>query len=197
MSPLRRPLPLLLILLAFAVLGVTTAVLMRPDSQSARTTQPSLVGGPFQLTDTNGRVVTDADFKGHPFLVFFGYTHCPDVCPTTLFELSQVLKEMGPGNTVKVLFITVDPARDTPKDLKDYLSNFDPQIVGLTGTEQQIGAVEHAYRVYAHKVPTQGGDYSMDHTSIIYLMDKDSQFVSAFNLDRPAKVAAAELEKYL
>ncbi|HEY1736871.1 MAG TPA: SCO family protein [Methylovirgula sp.] len=196
MKPLRR-LPLILILIAFALIGVATAVFVRPPSDVAEAPQPSLVGGPFQLTDTNGHAFTEADVKGHPFLVFFGYTHCPDVCPTTLFQLSQVLKQMDPPEAVKLLFVTVDPARDTPKDLKDYLSNFDPHIVGLTGTQAQIDAMEHTYRVYATKVPGQGGDYSMDHTSIIYLMDKDGRFVSAFNLDRPAKVAAAELAKYL
>lgn len=190
-----RRLPLLVLLLSLALLGTASAVFLW--QKTVPTTQASLIGGPFTLTATDGRTVTDADFKGHPFLVFFGYTHCPDVCPTTLFSLSQVLKALGPDTKLKVLFVTVDPARDTPKDMKDYLANFDPRIIGLSGNEAQTRAIERAYRVYAKKVPGQGSDYSMDHTSIIYLMDKDGRFVSAFNLDQPAKTAAAQLENYL
>jgi protein SCO1 len=189
-----RRLPLLLLLLSLALLGTISAVLLW---QKAPTTEASLVGGPFTLTATDGRTLTDADFKGHPFLVFFGYTHCPDVCPTTLFSLSQVLKALGPETKLKVLFVTIDPERDTPKDMKDYLANFDPRIIGLSGTEAQTQAIERAYRVYAKKVPGEGSDYSMDHTSIIYLMDKDGRFVSAFDPNRPAKTAAAELESYM
>ena len=188
-------LPLLVAVLAFALLSLGVATYMSLPGKP--TTAPSLIGGPFTLTADDGRTVTAADFKGHPFLVFFGYTHCPDVCPTTLYELSQVLKAMGPDTKVKVLFITVDPARDTPKELKTYLSSFDPHIIGLSGDASQTKAVERAYRAYAKKAPGPNGDYAMDHTSIIYLMDKDGHFVSAFNLNRPPKVAAAELEGYL
>ncbi len=190
-----RRLPLLIAVLALALLGLgVVTVVTRPSPQQA---QPSLIGGPFTLTDDNGRRVTDADFKGHPFLVFFGYTHCPDVCPTTLYDLSQVLKAMGADTKVKVLFITVDPARDTTQQMKEYLTSFDPHIVGLSGNARETKAVERAYRVYAKKVPGKNGDYTMDHTSIIYLMNKDGRFVSTFDLDRKPKVAAAELRKYL
>ncbi|QXX75347.1 SCO family protein [Methylovirgula sp. HY1] len=190
-----RRLPLLIAVLALALLGLgVVTVVTRPSPQQA---QPSSIGGPFTLTDDNGRSVTDADFKGHPFLVFFGYTHCPDVCPTTLYDLSQVLKAMGADTKVKVLFITVDPARDTTQQMKEYLTSFDPHIVGLSGNARETKAVERAYRVYAKKVPGKNGDYTMDHTSIIYLMNKDGRFVSTFDLDRKPKVAAAELRKYL
>lgn len=195
MTASTRRFPLLIAILAAALFGVGVATVMtlsRPPS-----TAPSLIGGPFTLTADDGHTVTDADFKGHPFLVFFGYTHCPDVCPTTLYELSQVLKAMGAAAPVKVLFITVDPARDTPKQMKEYLSSFDPHIVGLSGNAGQTKAVERAYRVYAKKIPGQDGDYTMDHTSMIYLMDRDGHFVSGFNLARKPEVAAAELESYL
>lgn len=189
-------LPLLIALGVFAAIGIGLAVFLSAGGQ--RGTQPSLVGGPFAMTDdTNGRTVTDADFKGHPFLVFFGYTHCPDVCPTSLFQIAQVMKVLGPGTKIKVLFVTVDPERDTPKVMKDYVANFDPRIIALSGTAAQTRAMEKAYRVYAKKVPGKDGDYTMDHTAIVYLMDKEGHFVSALNLDRPAKVAAAELEQYL
>lgn len=188
-----RQLPFLIALAACALIGLAVATVMRLSP----TTQAALVGGPFTLTATDGRTVTDADFKGHPFLVFFGYTHCPDVCPTELAQLSQVLKALGPDSKIKVLFVTVDPERDTPQEMKAYLANFDPHIIGLSGTRAQTQAIERAYRVYAKKAPGEHGDYAMDHTAIIYLMDKDGHFVSAFDVDRPAKVAAAELEKYL
>jgi protein SCO1/2 len=149
------------------------------------------------MTADDGRTVTDMDFKGEPFLVYFGYTHCPDVCPTSLYEVSQVLKALGPDTKVKVLFVTVDPARDTPKVMKAYLTSFNPHIAGLSGTESQTKAIEHAYRVYAKKIPGQNGEYTMDHTAIFYLMDKEGHFVSTFDPNRPAKVAAAELRKYL
>ena len=158
----------------------------------------SSVGGPFQLTDHNGKPITDQDMKGRPFLVFFGFTHCPDVCPTTLFEVSEVLRSLGnEGDGLRALFVTVDPVRDTPEKLKDYLSSFDPRLIGLTGDEAAIKAMEKAYRVYAKKVPIKDGDYSMDHTALVYLMDKQGRFVAPFKLDRKPEQAAADLRRYL
>ncbi|MDE2578651.1 MAG: SCO family protein [Hyphomicrobiales bacterium] len=157
----------------------------------------ALVGGPFQLVDQNGQTRTDKDFLGKPTLVFFGYTHCPDVCPTTLSQLTEVFHALGPDAKIAGAFITVDPERDTPALMKDYLSSFDPRIVGLSGPRPAIDAAIRAYRVYAKKVPGQNGEYTMDHTALVYLMDKNGRFVSAFNLDRPPAEAAAELRKYL
>ena len=123
--------------------------------------------------------------KGRPFLVFFGYTHCPDICPTTLFEMSEVMHALGKdADRIDALFITVDPERDTPAVMKDYLSSFDPHLRGATGDAKAIDAVEKDYRVYAKKVPTDNGDYSMDHTALVYLMDKQGRFVAPFKLDR-------------
>ena len=155
------------------------------------------VGGPFKLVDQNGKPVTDQDMTGRPFLVFFGYTHCPDVCPTTLFELSEVLRRLGPdADKTQALFITVDPERDTPAVLKDYLSSFDPHLRGLSGDPAAIAVVLKDYRVYAKKIPTEGGDYSMDHTALVYLMDKEGRFVAPFNLKRTPEAAAADLRRY-
>jgi protein SCO1/2 len=156
------------------------------------------IGGPFKLTDQNGHQITDSDLKGRPFLVFFGYTHCPDVCPTTLFDVSEVLRALGrDADRAGALFITVDPERDTPTVLKDYLSSFDPHLRGATGERAAIDVVEKAYRVYAKKVPGQNGDYSMDHTALVYLMDKDGRFVAPFNLKRKPEEAAADLRRYM
>lgn len=192
LSPRLALIPLIV---AVALLGAGVATLLTRQSPPAP--QTSLIGGPFAMTADDGRPVTDRDFRGHPFLVYFGYTHCPDVCPTALLDISQVLKVLGPDAKIKVLFVTVDPARDTPKIMKAYLANFDPHIVGLSGTEAQTKAIEHAYRAYAKKVPGKDGDYTMDHTAIFYLMDKKGRFVSTFRTDRPAKAGAAELQEYL
>jgi len=156
------------------------------------------IGGPFELVDQDGRTITDRDMKGRPFLVFFGFTNCPDVCPTTLFEVSEVLRALGPdADKVNALFVTVDPERDTPAQLKDYISSFDPHLRALTGDPAAIAAITRAYRVYAKKVPQENGEYTMDHTAIVYLMDKDGRFVAPFNLKRRTADAAADLRKYL
>jgi protein SCO1/2 len=159
---------------------------------------PSAVGGPFRLTDQNGRTVTDADFKGKPFLVFFGFTHCPDVCPTALFDMSEAFRRLGPdAEKMSALFISVDPERDTPEKLKDYLQSFHPRISALTGTQAEIDAVTKTYKAYAKKVPLDGGEYTMDHTAIVYLMDREGRFIAPFNLKRPADEAAKDLRRYL
>jgi len=158
---------------------------------------PSAIGGPFNLTDQNGKPVSDQDIKGKPHLVFFGYTHCPDVCPATLFEVSELLRALGKdGDRAGALFITVDPERDTAPVLKDYLSSFDPRLRAATGDQKAIEAVEKAYRVYAKKVPSDNDDYTMDHTALVYLMDKQGRFVAPFSLKRRPEESAADLRKY-
>jgi protein SCO1/2 len=160
--------------------------------------QAAAIGGPFHLIDQDGHAVSDQDLKGKPYLVFFGFTHCPDICPTTLFDMSEVLRSMGKdADRVGAVYITVDPERDTAALMKDYLSNFDPHLRGLTGDPTAIAAVAKEYRVYFKKVPLEGGDYTMDHTAIVYLMDKEGHFVAPFNLKRKPDVAAADLRKYL
>lgn len=158
---------------------------------------PSAIGGPFQLTAQNGEQVTDAALRGRPFLVFFGYTHCPDICHTTLFEMSEILRAMGPDAKIGALFVTVDPERDTPDVLKDYLANFDPRVIGLTGPRAQIDPMLREYRIFSKTVPGKDGDYSVDHTTVVYLMDKNGRFVSTFNVSRKPADGARELERYL
>ena len=161
-------------------------------------TAPAAIGGPFQLTDQSGQTVTEKSLQGRPTLIFFGFTHCPDVCPTALFELSELLHAMGnDADRVNAYFVSVDPERDSKEAIKDYLSSFDPHLKGLTGDPEAIAKVLSAYRVYAKKVPLKDGDYTMDHTALTYLMDRDGKFVAPFNLNRPPEVAAAELKKYL
>jgi len=191
---------ILLILAAFLTgLVVFTGVfLYATGNLGGGTSGASAIGGPFRLTDQNGKPITDVDMRGRPFLVFFGYTHCPDVCPTTLFDVSEVLRALGKdADRTGALFITVDPERDTPAVMKDYLSSFDPHLRGATGDRQAIDAAEKAYRVYAKKVPTTASDYTMDHTALVYLMDKQGRFVAPFSLKRRTEEAAAELRRYL
>lgn len=191
----RLALPLAVFLFGLVSLGVAAVLVLTPRAQN---TVGSAVGGPFALTDQDGRAVTERDFRGAPHLVFFGFTHCPDVCPTTLHQASEVLRAAGDkGKALRALFVTVDPERDTPEILKSYLTSFDPRIVGLTGTPEAVRAIEKAFRVYARKVPLKEGDYTMEHTSLVYLMDKDGRFVGGFNLGRPPAEAAAELLRHL
>ena len=180
----------------FLCFGAVLVVSSRMSTPVAQ--QIAAVGGPFKLIDQNGKAVSDQDLKGHPFLVFFGFTHCPDVCPTTLFDVSEMLRALGPdADRTRALFITVDPERDTPAVMKDYLSSFDPHLAGLTGDPAAIATVAKAYRVYYKKVPLDGGEYTMDHTAIVYLMDKEGRFVSPFSLKRGTEAAAADLRRYL
>ena len=181
------------LVLCFGVILFVTGRAPSPIGQAIAS-----VGGPFHLEDQNGKTVSDAEMKGKPFLVFFGFTHCPDICPATLFDISQVMKALGPdADRTGALFITVDPERDTPTVLKDYLSNFDPHLRGLTGDQTAINTAIKEYRVYAKKVPLDNGDYTMDHTAMVYLMDKEGHFVAPFNTQRTPEAEAAELRRYL
>lgn len=194
---MSRSIRILVVLAAFVAgaMALTAGVMLLVPTERTR---PSAVGGPFELVDQNGKTVTDADFRGKPLLVFFGFTHCPDICPTTLFEVSEIFNRLGADSEkVNAIFVTVDPERDTQEKLKLYLSSFHPRISALSGSDTQIEAIKKAYFVYAKRVPLEGGGYTMDHTSIVYLMDKQGKFVAPFNLKRDADAAAADLKRRL
>jgi protein SCO1/2 len=196
MSPTARPLVIATAFAASLVVGLL--IVFWAMGGVSKVAQPAAIGGPFQLTDQHGNAVTDKSLKGKPTLIFFGYTHCPDVCPTSLFEISEVLRALGKdSDKVNAVFISVDPERDTQAAMKDYLSSFDPHLEGLSGDPAETAKVITSYRVYAKKVPTKDGDYTMDHTALIYLMDRDGRFVSPFNLKRTPEEAAADLKRYL
>ena len=193
----RTTRPLVIVAAFAASLAVGLVLMLWAMGGLKNATAPAAIGGPFQLTDQAGRTVTEKNLQGRPTLIFFGFTHCPDICPTSLFEISEVLRAMGKdADRVNAYFISVDPERDTTEAMKDYLSSFDPHLEGLTGNPEQIAKVISAYRVYARKVPLKEGDYTMDHTALIYLMDRDGRFVSPFNIKRPPEQAAEDLRRY-
>jgi len=199
MAAEARPTRPIVIIAAFAgSLIVGLVVLLWLLGGLEKVAAPASIGGPFQLTDQSGQVVTEQSLKGKPTLIFFGFTHCPDICPTALFEISQVLQALGKdADRINAYFVSVDPERDTPAAMKDYLSSFDPHLKGLSGTREATDQIEKAYRVYAKKVPTKDADYTMDHTALVYLMDKSGRFVSPFNMKRKPEEAAADLKRYL
>ncbi len=157
------------------------------------------IGGPFTLTDTKGQTVTEADLQGHPSALFFGYTFCPDVCPTTLSDITVWLQDLGAdAGKMKFYFITVDPERDTREQMAAYLTAFDPRIEGLTGSRPAIDQIIKDYRVYARKVPGKSDDdYTMDHTASIYLLDAKAQFFGTVDYQEKDETALAKLRRLM
>ena len=186
----------LALLAALLVAGAAYYVANQPRGPISIGT--ALVGGPFTLSDQDGKKITDKDFLGKYMLVFFGYTYCPDICPTELQVMSAALDSLGAkADDIQPIFITFDPQRDTPEVLKQYISNFHPRFVGLTGTPEEIAVAAKAYRVFYNKLEnTSGPDtYLMDHSTITYLMDKQGKFLKHFSYSTDAAALAQALEK--
>jgi len=193
----------------FAALGVVIAVLfawqygfLPSDGGRPGTSGIAKIGGPFTLTDHTGAVRTDKDFRGKLMLIYFGYTYCPDVCPTALQIMSVAVQKLGAkGDSVTPIFITVDPERDTAKHLGDYVKNFDARMVGLTGSAAQIKQAAKAYRVYYRKAePAPGNpptDYLMDHSSVVYLMDREGRYITHFTHQSPSEKIEAAIREHL
>ena len=181
------------LLAAVFIAGIAFYVSYLPNSPLSSGT--ALVGGPFTLTDQNGRKVTEKDFLGKYMLVFFGYTYCPDICPTELQVMSAALDSLGPkADTVQPVFISVDPQRDTPEILKQYVENFHPRLMGLTGTPEEIASVAKTYRVFYSRVENADPDaYLMDHSTIMYLMDPQGRFLKHFSYSTDAAALAKAL----
>lgn len=156
-------------------------------------------GGSFTMVNGHGRTVTERDFKDRPLVVFFGFTHCPDVCPTTLIEVADLMAQLGTdADRMTVLFVTVDPERDTPEVMREYAEAFDKRIVALTGSLEQVTAMAKAWGVYFKKVPTSGGDYTVDHTASVFLMDRKGGLRGTLDLhDRTAGVNLAKLRRFV
>ena len=200
----RNPPRFALIAIIFAALlvvaaGVLLGLAIRETPKGAAgTALANMIGGPFHLIDQNGKPVSDADLKGKWQLVFFGYTHCPDACPTALNEMALALDQLGEKRgEIQVVFITVDPDRDTPDVMKSYVQSFDAPIIALTGSPDAVAQAAKAYRVYYAKHPRADGDYDMDHSAVIYVMNPDGRFTATFTPDSTADAIAQRLQKLI
>jgi len=179
--------------------GVLLALALRETPRGAAgTALASAIGGQFQLIDQNGKPFSDANLKGKWHLIFFGYTRCPDACPTALNEMSLALDRLGiKRDEVGVVFITVDPERDTPDVLKSYVQSFDAPIVALTGSPEAVAQAAKAYRVFYAKHPRADGDYDMDHSAVIYVMNPEGRFTATFTPDSSADAIVQRLQKLI
>ncbi len=193
-----------------ATIAVAVALLWRHELGPLRDLRATLapagalsptIGGPFTLVDQNGKIVTAADFRGRFMLVYFGYTYCPDVCPTTLTTIADAIDLLdGDGKNVVPVFITVDPARDTPEHLNMYVNYFHPRLVGLTGTVDAVAAAAKAYRVYYAEARQEGAaedDYLVDHLSFVFLIGPDGAFRAHFENGTGAEAMAKRIREYL
>jgi protein SCO1 len=179
---------LLLLVLTSLLLGSTYSIAQHAAPPRGVTLAPM-----YQMSTTDGRRLARGDLQRRPFIVFFGFTHCPDVCPTTLLVLSMLLEKLGPdAEKLKVFFVSVDPDRDTPEHLKSYMTSFDPRISALTGSPLDVAAVAHAFDAFYERVPGTDGRYSFDHTTKIYMMDRFGLMAAAVDpqtdLDRTEKL---------
>ena len=184
------------ILIGFAALAVVLVAFVQLRAPPSATVSAVDIGGPFELVDTAGRPVTEKTLLGKPSAVFFGFTYCPEVCPTTLTEITAALNALGrDAEKLNVVLVSVDPERDTPEQLKLYLSNFDSRIQGFTGTPEAVAKAAKAYRVFYKKVPVDGGEYTVDHSSAVYLFDRKGRFVEPIGYGTPHDRVVAQLKK--
>jgi protein SCO1/2 len=185
-------------LTALALFGAGVLLLLhRPNSGPAQVTvRPVTFGGPFQLTDVDGKSFSSNELGGRPYAIFFGFTHCPDVCPTTLARLIRLRHQLSQGaKPFEIIFVTVDPERDRPAELKTYLSLFKEPIIGLTGTQPQIDQVKRQFGIYSGKVPDEAGGYTVDHTATVLLFDSKGAFVATISAEEKDAVALAKLKR--
>lgn len=191
-------------LLLFAVLGIVQTqkshktVAFATDIPKVQEGIPT-IGGLFELVDQNGKVWHSTDFKGKPMLVYFGYTYCPDICPTALYHLTEAMEKLGGSKSVQPIFITIDPQRDTMAQLQTYGQNFYKNFVMLTGSKAQVDQAIKVYRVHAARASEERGadDYLMDHSSLVYLMDKSGQYRAHFNHQTPPQEIVERVKLYL
>jgi protein SCO1/2 len=203
-APQRQSRNLLILMVALmAIAGVGVVTIWKLVAAGPRDpgygAAPVQVGGPFSLVDQTGAPVTDQSYKGKYRLIYFGYTFCPDACPTELQIMAQAIDSLGAdGAKIQPIFITIDPERDTVEHMAAYVKLFDPRLVGLTGTPEQIAGVARAYRVYYAKAPAQDeGPYMMNHSSYVYLMNPDGKFLTVFSSDLDADRLASEIRRYM
>jgi protein SCO1/2 len=180
--------------------GAAALVLTQSGTGAVQTTGKALVGGPFKLVDQHGKTVTDEGFRGRYMLVFFGFTHCPDICPAELQVMAASLDELGAkADEIVPIFITLDPERDTPDVVGDYVKNFSPRFVGLSGSPEAIAEAAKAYRVAYSKFQEDQSksDYSIDHSALVYFMGKEGEYLAHFPYGTPATKMTETLRRYL
>jgi protein SCO1/2 len=184
-----------------AIAGAGVLLVANPQGgQPVQSSGTAQIGGPFSLVGADGKPVTDRDFRGRYMLIFFGFTHCPDICPAELQVIAQALEQLGDkAKTVVPIFITLDPERDTPEAMANYVKSFGPNFVGLTGSPEAIAAAAKAYRVAYSKVENKdsAGDYSVDHSALVYLMDPEGRYATHFSYGLSADQMAEKLGKLL
>ena len=179
-----------LLLMAFAAVCIATASTTPVHAQARGSLGPS-----FELTDHTGKPFSSAALAGQPYAVFFGFTHCPDVCPTTLLEMSNDLRALGAdADRLRIVFVTVDPEQDTPEQLRQYLASFDPRIVGLTGSEAQVAAVAKGWNAFHNKIPEADGTYTIVHSAYVYLMDRSNHLAGTMGFQESGGRAGGEVE---
>lgn len=191
---MRKYLPVLVLFVAAFTIGIVGFQAYR-DNQLA-SGEESAYGGAFKLVDMNGKEITEQSLRGHPSAVFFGYTHCPVICPTTLFDLDSWLKQLGPeGADIRGYMVTIDPERDTPEYIEKYITNVSNRITGITGDPKDIAAMLKSYNIYAKKVDEDGDNYTMDHTASILLLDKNGRLRSTIAYGEPSETAISKLKR--
>lgn len=185
-------------LVLLSAIGLAVILAASPQAPRPTGTSMSEIGGPFRLLTTAGTTFTQENVRGRPYLVFFGFTHCPDVCPTTLMDLTALYEALGPdADKLTTLFITVDPERDTQAYLADYMEAFDPRFVALWGDLEQTQAVARAFKANYRKVPQADGGYSMDHTATVYVMDRRGRFVNSLDPHESEEIKLGKLRRVI
>ena len=195
----------ILLILAFIAAGVIGFILTAaPESTSPQTTQTSSqVGGPFELVDHYGNTVTEKEYDGYYKLIFFGFTHCPGICPGELNKMDAILQDLGAdGEKIQPLFVSIDPERDTPEAMREYVDLFNPRIIGLTGSPEQIEAMKESYKIYATKREMSGamaenGEYMMDHSTYTYLMSPENELLEVFSMQETPDTISVEIKSHL
>lgn len=184
------------VIVGIAAICAIALIWRQSEPQQVTSSPLGTIGGPFTLTGTDGKPFASSRLNGKPAAIFFGFTHCPDVCPTTLARLARLRRELGQGDdALSIVFVSVDPERDTPAEVGNYMSLYDAPVIGLTGTPAQIEQVKKQFGIYSRKVEQPGGSYSVDHTASVILLDKNGQFVATLSPEEGDQVALDKLRR--
>jgi protein SCO1/2 len=193
---LTRLRQILWVIVGLVAIGMVVLIWRQSEPEQVASTPLGTIGGPFTLAGTDGQPFASSKLSGRPAAMFFGFTHCPDVCPTTLARLARLRKQLGQGDdALSIVFVSVDPERDTPAEVGNYLKLFNTPVVGLTGSPAQVEQVKKQFGIYSRKVEQPGGGYSVDHTAAVILLDKNGQFVATLSPEEGDQVALEKLKR--